>query len=167
MHVLLAPTHLWKVCLNCGWKMEKEHRKVVYLLNPWLHVVSFTFHIFRIGYLHRSQPRIALQQWEGSCKSFQTGIPSCISFFFFFLSFFLEELQLIQGKHCRHVLHTLENCYKLFAIEEWAPFADVKWSSTAGFTGTSKSCSDTELGLWLEWKTEDFIFLPLISTGSL
>lgn len=88
MHVLLAPTHLWKVCLNCGWKMEKEHRKVVYLLNPWLHVVSFTFHIFRIGYLHRSQPRIALQQWEGSCKSFQTGIPSCISFFFFFyLSF--------------------------------------------------------------------------------
>ena len=90
MHVLLAPTHLWKVCLNCGWKMEKEHRKVVYLLNPWLHVVSFTFHIFRIGYLHRSQPRIALQQWEGSCKSFQTGIPSCISFFFlffFYLSF--------------------------------------------------------------------------------
>lgn len=67
--------------------------------------------------------------------------------FFFFLSFFLEELQLIQGKHCRHVLHTLENCYKLFAIEEWAPFADVKWSSTADFTGTSKSCSDTELGL--------------------
>lgn len=67
--------------------------------------------------------------------------------FFFFLSFFLEELQLIQGKHCRHVLHTLENCYKLFAIEGWAPFADVKWSSTAGFTGTSKSCSDTELGL--------------------
>lgn len=68
-------------------------------------------------------------------------------FSFFFLSFFLEELQLIQGKHCRHVLHTLENCYKLFAIEGWALFADVKWSSTAGFTGTLKSCSDTELGL--------------------
>lgn len=78
---------------------------------------------------------------------FRQGYLHAFLFFFFFLSFFLEELQLIQGKHCRHVLQTLENCYKLFAIEGWALFADVKWSSTAGFTGTSKSCSDTELGL--------------------
>lgn len=67
--------------------------------------------------------------------------------FIYSLSFHSKELQLIQGKHGRRVLHTHENCYKLFPIERGAKFADVKWSATAGFTRTSKSCSDTEPGL--------------------
>lgn len=53
------------------------------------------------------------------------------------------------------------------AIETWGQFIGVKWPSPAEFTGTSQSHSDTELGLRLEWKRGELLFLSLISAALL
>lgn len=85
-----------------------------------------------------------------------------------FSYFHFKDMELIQGNLSSQVsLHGHESCCSPFAIEMWGGFIGVKWPSPAEFIETSKSHSDTEHGLGLEWKRRESLFLSLISAALL